>query len=224
MLRVRPTLTTTDTERMSALLIALGLRQAEKTDDQTLFDAGGGRIALCEDTAGLDVIGFEAGNLTEFTRRTRQSGTAARLTESDRVAAVFVTAVLVTAPGITFTVHQGERAARPGVDPDLTVVCIWHTVDPVAAAKVLVDIGARPQPAAPDGELRFAAKNGGLVSLRAGEREGVDVDFEYTGDLPSLRDRVLNAGFPAVVAGRLLRVSLPSGKSLMITGPRNPSS
>ncbi|MHA7275522.1 VOC family protein [Arthrobacter sp. Hz1] len=221
MLRVRPTVITTDTERMASLLCVLGLLQAEGNAEETLFDAGGGRLAVHGAGDGLGHIGFEAGDLAEFARRTRESGTAAELVQSDGGTAGFIATVLVTTPGIAFAVHQGERAARAGVDPDLTVVCVWHTPDSVSAAKVLGDIGARPRPAAPDGRLEFEAKNGGLVSVRTGEHQSVEVGFEYTGDLPGLRDRVLRAGFPAVLggAGRFLSVSLPSGQPLTVTGP-----
>ncbi|MBG6178908.1 VOC family protein [Arthrobacter sp. CAN_A1] len=222
MLRVRPTMITTDNERMAALFRTLGLLPAEGTAGETLYDAGGGRIALRRAGDGRNRIGFEAGDLAEFARRTRESGTTAELAEPDGGTAVHAKIVQVTAPGVAFTVHQGERAARSGADPNLTVVGVWHTPEPRAAAKVLGDIGARPQPAGQDGWVDFVAKNGGLVSVRAGDHQRVDVGFEYTGELPSLRDRVLGAGFPAVLAsaGALLQVPLPSGEQMIISRPR----
>ncbi|MHA7154628.1 hypothetical protein [Arthrobacter sp. TMN-50] len=102
MLRARPTLLTTDTEQMASLFRALGLLRAEGNADQSLFDAGGGRIALREAAEGLGVIGFEAGDLTVFARRTRESGTAAEMVEPDGV-----TVVLVTTPRIRIHCPSG---------------------------------------------------------------------------------------------------------------------
>ncbi|WP_051427261.1 hypothetical protein [Arthrobacter sp. H20] len=219
MLRVRLTLFTADPAQAAALLQALGLISGEATADQRLFDASGGRIAVHKagaGTHGLVILGFEAGVLDEFARRTRESGTAAEVVSGPDGEPT----ARVTMPGLTFTVDRGERELSTGVHPHLTVVCVWHTPATTSAARALRDIGARPRTGETSGPLDFAAKNGGLVSVRPAEQQRFELGFEYAGALSELLSRVQNAGFPAelvdIGADRFLRVPLPTGRYLII--------
>ncbi|MHA7274727.1 VOC family protein [Arthrobacter sp. TMT4-20] len=213
MLRVRPTLITTDPQLLGDLLPALGMVQQQGT---AFFDAGGGRIALQPGTAELTLLGFEAGVLEEFARRTAESGTAAEVIRD----AAGMTAVRVEAPGQTIPVDQGERLLDPNVDHALTVVCIWSTPDPLRAARMLRDIGARPHGPAAEA-TDFTAKNGGRVVVRTGGHQYFQMGFDYAGDVADLRLRVQHAGFSAEMSGtgrnRILTVPVSAHRSFTIS-------
>lgn len=212
MLRVRPTLITAHTKLLGDLLPILGMVQQPGT---AFFDAGGGRIALQPGTAELTLLGFEAGVLEEFARRTAESGTAAEVIRD----ASGATTVQVEAPGRTIPVDQGERLLDPTADQALTVVCIWSAPDPQGVARMLRDIGARPRDTAAEA-TEFTAKNGGLVAVRTGEYQDIQVGFDYAGDVADLRLRVRRAGFSAEMSrtegNRILTVPVSAHRSFTI--------
>jgi hypothetical protein len=99
----------------------------------------------------------------------------------------------------------------------VTVVGVWFTADPGAAAMTLQDIGARFRPV-PDADetADFTAKNGGVLMVRPASgppRSGLG--FEYDGDLGTLRDRLAAAGLDVSETeeafGRTLHVANPDG-------------
>ena len=215
MLRVRPTLISTDTQLPGILLPALGMVQRTGT---ALFDAGGGRIALQPGPHEGTLLGFEAGILEEFARRTRESGTAAEVISS----AAGAISVSVVADEQAFTVDQGERLLHPDADPALTVVCLWSTPTPLRAARMLSNIGARPLNTAADATefTEFTAKNGGRVAVRPAAQQSFQLGFDYAGDVAGLRLRVLHAGFPAAISEtggtRILTVPASAHRSFTI--------
>ncbi|GAA1118156.1 hypothetical protein [Arthrobacter flavus] len=212
MLRVRPTLITAHPKLLGDLLPVLGMVQQHGT---ALFDAGGGRIALQPGTAELTLLGFEAGVLEEFARRTAESGTAAEVIRD----AAGATTVQVEAPGHNIPVDQGERLLDPTADQALTVVCIWSASDPQGAARMLRNIGARPRDTAEATE--FTAKNGGRVAVRTGEHQDIQVGFDYAGDVADLGRRVRRAGFSAELSrtdgNRILTVPVSAHRSFTIS-------
>ncbi|WP_049822120.1 hypothetical protein [Arthrobacter sp. H41] len=225
MLRVRPIVSTSDLPRYGSLLSALGLRVALGDGGCRVYDAGGGRLVLQSPQpggAGANAVelGFEVGdspgNLDEFVRRTRQAGTSVDVVGQDHRRAA-----RVSAPGsTTFLAVPGPRAVTPPGIP-LGVVAHWHTADTEAAARVLLDIGARSRRISPDGTWRdFTAKNGGVVAVHPAAEASVTLGFEYDGDVRGLAGTLEVAGFEhSVIDGavdRSLHLRIPGHFPVLI--------
>ncbi|THJ65788.1 VOC family protein [Arthrobacter echini] len=224
MLRVRPLVYTSDLPSASAFLLALGLSPAvdpEPTDAYAVFDAGSGRVALqaCEPGSaeeGTTSLAFDVSDVTEFARRTREAGTAVELSQEGHGLAARITAP----DGTSFLADPGPRATTAEPTP-LSVLALWYTPDLESAVRVLKDIGARPRISSDAGTWHdFSAKNGGLVALHAGERTGLELAFEYDGDVRACVGGLLTAGVePTVIDesyGRSLRVPAPWGAEIWI--------
>ncbi|NOJ61945.1 MULTISPECIES: VOC family protein [unclassified Arthrobacter] len=217
MLRVHPLLHTPDPGQLGAGLVALGLAPASQVGGRLVLDAGGGRITLCPSGPGGEpvTLEFEVGDLNVFAQRTRASGTPAEVVnDPDGVAKV-----QVSAPSLSFHAGLGERQLPAGPDPALTVVTIWRTPDTAGAAEVLGNIGARVRAGTPAaGAVDFLAKNGGVVAVRQGPRQGFEVVFEYAGDLAVLGERVAAADVTGRVTGgdRQLTVELGAGQQVRV--------
>jgi hypothetical protein len=221
MLRVRPVHFTSHPEKWEELLAALGLVKTVDQGPWREFDAGSGRLALHSTAKGQDdgttSLGVEVGDLAEFARRT---GLAAE--ESGKTTAELITADhgescrITGADGFSFLADKAAHGTNGAdADPALTVVGVWFTADPAAAAMTLQDIGARFRPV-PDADetADFTAKNGGVLMVRpasGGPRSGLG--FEYDGDLGVLRARLTAAGIEVTETeeafGRTLHVANP---------------
>jgi hypothetical protein len=225
MLRVRPVHFTSRPEKWEELLAALGLVKTVDQGPWREFDAGAGRLALLTTAEGpedgITALGVEVGDLAEFARRT---GLAAE--ESGKTTAALITADhgescrITGADGFTFLADKAAHGANcADADTALTVVGVWFTADPGAAAMTLQDIGARFRPV-PDADetADFTAKNGGVLMVRpasGGPRSGLG--FEYDGDLGALRTRLTTAGIEVTETeeafGRTLHVANPDANS-----------
>ena len=217
MLRVAPILFTDHPEVWAALLGALGLEPAVQADGWQEHDSASGRIRLhAPDAAhpsGSTRLAFEVGDLDEFTRRTRDAGTAVVLSEEGHGR----TATITGPDGLSFTATV--EAARPepaAADPALRVLALWMTPDPKGSAATLRAIGARPEIASDTGGwVQFRAKNGGLVATHSGTSAQAVPSFEYDGDLQVLLQRLLAAGLAAELVdesyGRTVRLPHPDG-------------
>jgi hypothetical protein len=227
MLRVRPVHFTSRPEKWEELLAALGLAKTVDQGPWREFDAGSGRLALHttaegQDGDGTTALGVEVGDLAEFARRT---GLAAA--ESGKTTAELITADhgescrISSTDGFSFLADKAAHAANcADADPALTVVGVWFSADPGAAAMTLQDIGARFRPV-PDADetADFTAKNGGVLMVRpasGGPRSGLG--FEYDGDLGALRARLAAAGLEVTETeeafGRTLHVSNPDAAGI----------
>ncbi|KNC19355.1 hypothetical protein AC792_07210 [Arthrobacter sp. RIT-PI-e] len=237
MLRVHPAIRTSDLPRAAAFLRALGLRPAEDpapTPSTVVFDAGHGRVTLHTGPVGdapgtvgegTTDLAFDVGDVREFARRTNEAGT---LTEISGEGAG-LTAWVDTPDGTTFPAAVGPRDTGAPASP-LTVVARWRTADPDDARRVLEDIGAKPHHSRGGGHrYRYRAKNGGLVTVEAGQtgqddapsdRVTVDLAFEYDGDVRELLGDLAAVGSGPVSVedrtGRSLRVDTPWGTALGI--------
>ncbi len=107
----------------------------------------------------------------------------------------------------------------------MTVVGVWFTADPGAAATTLQDIGARFRPV-PDADetADFTAKNGGVLMVRpASGTPRAGLGFEYDGDLGTVRSRLAAAGLDVSETeeafGRTLHVANPDA----VGGPAAPA-
>ncbi|WP_372699847.1 VOC family protein [Arthrobacter sp. JSM 101049] len=217
MLRVAPILFTDHPDDWAALLAALGLEAAVQAAGWQEFDAASGRLRLhapdASHPAGTARLAFEVGDLDEFTRRTREAGTAVVLSEEGHGR----TATITGPDGLSFIATV--EAARPEpatADPALRVLALWMTPDPDGSAAILRAIGARPEIASDTGGwMQFRAKNGGLVATHSGSTAAAVPSFQYDGDVQVLHARLLTAGLAADLVdesyGRTLRVPHPDG-------------
>lgn len=220
MLRVRPVHFTSRPDRWEELLTAMGMVKTAGDGPWREFDAGAGRLALHPVDArgddGTTALGVEVRDIAEFARRTNlaaaESGnTTAHIIEADHGACR-----ITGRDGFSFLADKASHGAtRADADPALTVVGVWFTADPGAAAATLQDIGAifRPAPDA-DETADFSAKNGGLLIVRpASGQPRAGLGFEYDGDLGTLRDRLATAGFEVSATeeafGQTLHVASP---------------
>jgi hypothetical protein len=100
------------------------------------------------------------------------------------------------------------------------VAAVWFTPDVAAAAQTLRYMGARLRPSPDDDETAdFTAKNGGVLMVRpVSGAPHCSLGFEYTGDLPALRDRLAAAGHHVTMTeeafGRSLHVANPDAADL----------
>jgi hypothetical protein len=235
MLRVRPVHFTSRPEKWEELLAALGLVKTVDQGPWREFDAGSGRLALHTTAEGPDdgttALGVEVGDLAEFARRT---GLAAE--ESGKTTAELITADhgescrITGTDGFSFLADKATHGANGAdADPALTVVGVWFTADPGAAAMTLQDIGARFRPV-PDADetADFTAKNGGVLMVRpasGGPRSGLG--FEYDGDPGALAARLTAAGIEVTETeeafGRTLHVANPDAPSPDAAGAATPA-
>ncbi|QNE13507.1 VOC family protein [Pseudarthrobacter sp. NBSH8] len=203
MLRVRPVHFTSRPDSWEQLLRALGLAKTVDHGPWREFDAGSGRLALHLTDAGATddgttALGVEVGDLAEFARRTALAAEESGNTVAELIAADHGESCRITGrDGFSFLADKGAREPNSAdADRALTVVGVWFTADPGAAAVTLQDIGARFRPV-PDADetADFTAKNGGVLMVRPASgapRSGLG--FEYDGDLGALRDRLAAAG------------------------------
>ncbi|PTT69534.1 hypothetical protein [Arthrobacter sp. HMWF013] len=203
MLRVRPIHFTSRPDAWEELLTALGMAKTVDEGPWREFDAGAGRLALHQAEAGaaddgMTALGVEVRDLAEFARRTNLAVAESETTTADLITADHGESCRVTGKdGFSFLADKGAHGAVCAeADAALTVVGVWFTADPGAAAVTLQDIGARFRPV-PDADepADFTAKNGGVLMVRPASgspRSGLG--FEYDGDLRTVRDRLTAAG------------------------------
>ncbi len=217
MLRVTPIQFTDHIGPWTTLLEALGLVHAINEDGWHEFDAASGRVRLhatdADHPSGTTLLSFEVGDLDEFTRRTREAGTAVVMTEEGHGS----TATITGPDGLSFSVTvQPTRPAPAAADPAVQVLVLWMTPEPHGPAETLRNIGARPQIASDSGGwVQFQAKNGGLVATHSGTRAFPALSFEYDGDAEVLLSRLQAAGLEASLVdesyGRTVLVDNPDG-------------
>ncbi|WP_394251240.1 VOC family protein [Arthrobacter pityocampae] len=233
MLRVRPVVSTPDLPGAARFLQALGLTPVQDppptgseagldAEDEAVFDAGSGRVALhsCATGSAEDgrvSLAFDVSDVREFARRTAEAGT--RSTVEPAEDGHGPTAHVTAPDGLSFPADVGPRETGAPPSP-LTVLALWSTPDVVPAVTVLNDIGAKPRTAEAGAPHSFRAKNGGLVAVRAGARPAIGLAFEYDGDVRDLLPGVTGGGFGAVVVdgehGRSLRIPAPWGAEVRV--------
>ncbi|WP_051479231.1 hypothetical protein [Arthrobacter sp. H5] len=218
MLRVRPIVFTPNIDEFAALFAALGLDLANDDDGWLVFDAGSGRVALHVAEAPSVELGLEVGDVHEFVRRTVEAGTAAEALDTNDGR----TAHVQGSGGMVFTAHLGQRGiSNAGADPALAVMPLWYVTDAAAGVKVFTDMGARKRLSSDSGNWTdFTAKNGGLLAVHAAGETGIELAFEYNGNVEAVQQRLRQAGIWAVLidenCGRSLRLPNPDGKDIWV--------
>lgn len=217
MLRVRPILYTSHSDAYAALFLALGLSLADDGGAGRLFNSGQGKVGLHHAAPGspedgTTALGFELRDAEIFVRRTLEDGTAAQLIDAGHGPSASPSAKVTAPDGFTFLADPVTDLSLPipAATSTLTVLQLWHTNNPVAAQKVLADIGAKLV-AAPDtaGGALFRAKNGGLTATRLAAGNAVELAFAYSGDIAGLAAELTAKGVSAERRGTTLLLSAP---------------
>lgn len=222
MLRVRPIHYTSNMPQWRSLLLALGLTTTDGPDaGWQLFDSRNGKVALHTADAnnqGVTQLGFEVRDEKIFVERTRESGTAAALTQENHGPSA-----RITAPnGFGFNAEPSTDLRLADPANPLSVMQLWYSEDGQVQEKVLADIGARLTLSShtPEGKLTWAlfqAKNGGLTAVHLGRQDGVELSFEYDGDLAALARKLTSAGVGSEI------VDENYGRTLLLENPDNES-
>jgi hypothetical protein len=197
------------------LLTAAGLVCAADDGGGWLeFDAASGRVGLHRVDAGDPAdgrleLGFEVRDLDQFARRTAADGTRVAIEEAEHGRTARITAPsgfsFLAAPASPFF---GDHAGPDQPDPALAVMPAWVTPDVPGAVATLCGIGAHPRFGHAGQWADFAAKNGGLVAVRHGAAEQLELSFEYDDDLTALRDRLTDAGIACTPAEKTVDQTL----------------
>lgn len=214
---------TTDPAAWQALARALGLERLEDGDDVWSEFAGDGILAVhrvespADERTELTLLtdGPEALDILE--RALVQAGAAVRRTVLDDIGPLLV----VDGPlALTATVSASTDVRT---ESPLTVMPIWYGSGITAQAAVLEAVGLRRRLTSESGVWAdFAAAGGGAVALHRAEQDGVELSFEYAGDLDALAARLTEAGYePRIIDeayNRTLRVARPDGPDLWVNG------
>ncbi|MBB5787673.1 hypothetical protein [Jiangella mangrovi] len=170
---------------------------------------GGGRVAVVRaDEPGTE-LGFTAPDLLALAEQCERNGLAT-VSAGGRLE--------VTGPD-GLRLHVDERpdtAPVPGADPALSALPLWYTPDVPGAAGVLDRLGLTVRIAAHSGTwVDFTAPGGGLVAAHGPEPTGVQLSFEYDGDVRALAERLVRHGLGATVVdenyGLTVRLPDPDG-------------
>lgn len=170
---------------------------------------GGGRVAVVHADEPAAELGFTAPDLPAV----------AELCERNGLATVSAGGRLVVTGPDGLRLHVDEQpppSPVPGTDPALSALPLWYTPDVAGAASVLSRLGLTVRIAAHTGEwVDFAASGGGLVAAHGPEPTGVQLSFEYDGDVRDLARRLGRRGLAAAVVdenyGLTVRLPDPDG-------------
>ncbi|MBT2501440.1 hypothetical protein [Curtobacterium sp. ISL-83] len=222
---------TTEPDAWHALAVALGLDPVPGGDDSWSEFAGDGLLAVHR-------VATTADERTEITLRTDDlDALAATLTT---VGAVFrrvdtddLGTILVVDAPIACTVTTTSAAVASAVSAavsaasasgsGLTVLPVWYGQDLDGPAAVLEALSLRRRLSSDSGVwIDFTAAGGGGVALHRADRTGVELSFEYGGDLDALAARLRSGGWTGSVVdeayNRTLRVARPDGPDLWVNG------
>lgn len=217
---------TTDPAAWHALARGLGLVPLPGGDDTWSEFLGDGVLAVhgvddasAERTEIVLLVDTEA-ELDELETDLAGAGASVRRTVLDDIGPLLVVdgPLPMTA---TTTAHAAARADTAA--GALTVLPIWYGADVGAQAAVAEAVGLRRRLASDSGVwIDFTAAGGGALALHRADERGVELSFEYAGDLDGLAARLTDAGYaPRIVDeayNRTLRVERPDGPDLWVNG------
>lgn len=224
MICARPIRFTRDLSAHRAYLEVLGATRVTTAPGWEVYALGSGRLALhaaSDDQPPGDVLGWETPDLTAWAEQARAAGLQLEVGETDHGIAATVTAP----DGITFTVDPAAEAEQPAPsDTALSVLPIWYTTseEVEGARQVVRGLGAIQRVTADsDVWTDFACPAGGLVAVHASDGEpGVELGFEFDGDIETLIPRLEAAGIEAVLIdetySRTLQIPDPDREGRML--------
>lgn len=214
---------TTDPGAWHDLAHGLGLEPLPGADATWSEFAGNGILAVhrvdrdADERTEIVLLTDTTAELDGLESVLRRVGATVHRTTLDGVGPLLV----VDAPlALTVTTTQ-HRVTSTGV---LTAMPLWYDTDTLAAAEVVEAVGLRRRLSSDSGVWTdFTASGGGALALhRDDERRGVELSFEYPGDLDALAARLSERGFTARIIdesyNRTLRVARPDGPDLWVNG------
>ncbi|SDQ34825.1 hypothetical protein SAMN02800687_1524 [Curtobacterium sp. UNCCL20] len=213
---------TTDPLAWHALARALGLEQLPGGTAVWTEFAGDGVLAVhrvdatADERTEITVLVDSSTALDELERALLATGAAVRRTVLDDIGPLLV----VDGP-LPLTATVSASASVPGAA--LTTMPIWYGDDLTAPAALAEAAGLRRRLTSDSGVWAdFTADGGGALALHRADQDGVELSFEYTGDLDALAARLTEAGYaPRIVDeayNRTLRVARPDGPDLWVNG------
>ncbi|GAA1157650.1 hypothetical protein [Ornithinicoccus hortensis] len=215
MITARPIRFTDDLPAWRELLGAVGATTVSDADGWTVYAVGSGRLALHaaseEWPNGLTTLGFEVDDLDAWAASAAEAGAPVVVGEAAHGRAGTVTA----GDGTTFTVDPAETARDEApADPALMVLPIWYTPQSEEARRILGTLGIRERITGDNGVWTdLTCDGGGLVAVHRADTVGVELGFEYAGDIEALIPLVERSGrTPALIDeshNRTLRIPDP---------------
>ena len=174
------------------LLRALGATVADETTSSVLYRLDSGDVRVMVVAANDDRVGST--RLAFLT-----DGTGRRVEAPD---------------GVAFDVVRASR--EPSIGPGLSVMPIWYTTDPGYATRTLEDLGAERRITADNGVwFDFRCSAGGFVAVHAAQSSGIELGFEYEGDLDAFTAHLREQGVEATIVDeaytRVIHVPDPDG-------------
>lgn len=222
-LTVQPIQYTTDPSAWHALARGLGLQPLPGGDNVWSEFAGDGVLAVhrvdtvAEERTEIVLLTDTPAALDDLERTLAAAGAAVRRTVLDDIGPLLV----VDGPlpmSATTTASATASTSSP-----MTVMPIWYGADLTAQAGVAEAVGLRRRLTSDSGVWAdFTAAGGGALALHRADQRGVELSFEYSGDLDALATQLTEAGFePRILDeayNRTLRVARPDGPDLWVNG------
>ncbi len=223
MIAARPIRFTHVMEAHRTYVEALGGRRVTSAPGWEVWALGSGRLALHaasdEQPAGQDTLAWEVPDLDAWVNEARQRGLACQVGQTPHGLAATVTAP----DGTSFTVDPSSGPTTEPVTRDsLAVLPIWYTTQAHVdgARQVLRGLGAVQRITADsDVWTDFRCPGGGLVAVHATDEEtGVELGFEYAGDVEELITPLHQVGVEALL------IDETYSRTLQIPDPDRPGS
>jgi hypothetical protein len=214
---------TTDPPAWHALARGLGLQPLPGGDDVWSEFAGDGVLAVhrvdtvAEERTEIVLLTDSAVALDDLEHTLVDTGATVRRTVLDDIGPLLVVDDPLPMSATTSTSATGSTSSP------LTVMPIWYGADLTAQAGVAEAVGLRRRLTSDSGVwIDFTAAGGGALALHRADQHGVELSFEYSGDLDALATRLTEAGFePRIIDeayNRTLRVARPDGPDLWVNG------
>lgn len=215
MITARPIRFTADLPAWRELLGAVGATIVSDADGWTVYAVGSGRLALHaaseEWPSGLTTLGFEVTDLDTWAASAQGAGAPVVVGETAHGRAGTVTA----GDGTTFTVDPAEDAPDGApADPALAVLPIWYTPQSEEARRILGTLDIPERITGDNGVWTdLTCDGGGLVAVHRADTVGVELGFEYAGDVETLIPLLEGAGLETALIdeshNRTLRIPDP---------------
>lgn len=214
---------TTDPPAWHALARGLGLEPLPGGTDAWSEFAGDGLLAIhrvdspADERTELNLLSDGPEALDALERALVGAGASVRRTVLDDIGPLLV----VDGP-LPMTATTSGSAAASTSSP-LRAMPIWYGDDLSAQAAAAEAAGLRRRLASDSGVwIDFTAVGGGALALHRAEQHGVELSFEYSGDLDALASRLTEAGYePRIIDeayNRTLRIARPDGPDLWVNG------
>ncbi|WP_151526339.1 hypothetical protein [Serinicoccus kebangsaanensis] len=218
-LTTQPIRFTADIPAWQHLLQTLGAHLIYERPGWLVYALGSGRVALHaaseHQPAGVSTLAFSTTTpIPEAVTAASSAGVPITLGRPDHGEA----GVVEAPDGTIFTLDSPTAVEREGgvADRRLVTLPIWYGPDTSMIRAVLEGLGARPRMVADDGmwtDLR--CDGGGLAAVHRAEDPGVELAFEWDGDVEEALDLLTDAGVQAVLIdetySRTVQVADPDG-------------